>query len=90
MFENYPDIMTVKQLASALGIGMNSAYELVNTQVIGSRKVGRKILIPKSCVIDFVDVARYTTVEQNTDFLSQNKEVLNLQEVCNKRMGSTI
>ena len=77
MFENYPDIMTVKQLANALGIGMNSAYELVNTQVIGSRKVGRKILIPKSCVIDFVDVARYTTVEQNTDFLSQNKEVLN-------------
>ena len=77
MFENYPDIMTVKQLASALGIGMNSAYELVNTQVIGSRKVGRKILIPKSCVIDFMDVARYTTVEQNTDFLSQNKEVLN-------------
>ena len=77
MFENYPDIMTVKQLASALGIGTNSAYELVNTQVIGSRKVGRKILIPKSCVIDFVDVARYTTVEQNTDFLSQNKEVLN-------------
>ena len=77
MFENYPDIMTVKQLASALGIGTNTAYELVNTKVIGSRKVGRKILIPKSCVIDFVDVARYTTVEQNTDFLSQNKEVLN-------------
>lgn len=77
MFENYPDIMTVKQLASALGIGTNSAYELVNSKVIGSRKVGRKILIPKSCVIDFVDVARYTTVEQNTDFLSQNKEVLN-------------
>ena len=77
MFENYPDIMTVKQLASALGIGTNTAYELVNTKVIGSRKVGRKILIPKSCVIDFVDIARYTTVEQNTDFLSQNKEVLN-------------
>ena len=77
VFENYPDIMTVKQLASALGIGANSAYELVNTKVIGSRKVGRKILIPKSCLIDFVDVARYTTVEQNTDFLSQNKEVLN-------------
>lgn len=77
MFENYPDIMTVKQLAQALGIGLNSAYELVNTNEIGNRKVGRKILIPKTCVIDFVDAARYTTVEKNTDFLSQNKEVLN-------------
>lgn len=77
MFENYPDIMTVKQLASALGIGTNSAYELVNTKVIGSRKVGRKILIPKSCVIDFTESARYTTVNQDTDFLSPKKEVPN-------------
>jgi len=77
MFENYPDIMTVKQLAQALGIGLNSAYELVNTNEIGSRKVGRKILIPKTCVIDFIETARYTTNEKNTDFLSQNKEVLN-------------
>ena len=77
MFENYPDIMTVRQLATALGIGLNSAYELVNTKVIGSRKVGRKILIPKACVIDFADAARYTTGEQTADFLSENKEVLN-------------
>ena len=77
MFENYPDIMTVKQLASALGIGTHSAYELVNTKVIGSKKVGRRILIPKSCVIDFTDSARYTTVDQDTDLLSQKKEVSN-------------
>ena len=77
MFENYPDIMTVKQLASALGIGTNSAYELVNSKVIGSKKIGRRILIPKSCVIDFTDSARYTTVDQDTDLLSQKKEVSN-------------
>lgn len=77
MFENYPDIMTVKQLASALGIGLNSAYELVNNNVIGSRKVGRKILIPKACVIDFAESARYTTLECDADFQSQTKEVLN-------------
>ncbi len=77
MFENYPDIMTVKQLSSALGIGINSAYELVNSKVIGSRKVGRKYLIPKTCVIDFMDFARYTTVEQDTDFLSRKKEAVN-------------
>ena len=73
MFENYPDIMTVKQLASALGIGINSAYELVNMKVIGSRKVGRKILVPKSCVIDFAEAARYTMTD-NTGLLSAGKE----------------
>ena len=77
VFENYPDIMTVKQLASALGIGTNSAYELVNSKVIGSKKVGRRILIPKSCVIDFADSARYTTDNRSTDFLSPKKEAVN-------------
>lgn len=30
MLNNYPDVLTVKQLAEALNIGLNAAYELVN------------------------------------------------------------
>ena len=54
MFENYSDIMSVDQVAEALGIGLNSAYTLVNSHEIYSKRVGRKILIPKTSVIDFI------------------------------------
>lgn len=60
MFNEYPDVMTVKQLAKALGVGRNTAYELVRTRAIGCKRIGRKIIIPKSCVIDYVQSARYT------------------------------
>ena len=54
MFEKYSDIMSVDQMAEALGIGMNSAYALVNNREIYSKRIGRRILIPKACVIDFI------------------------------------
>lgn len=60
MLRDYPDIMTVEQLAAALQIGKNSAYDLLKNKRIGSKRVGRKYLIPKSCVIDYLQSARYT------------------------------
>lgn len=59
MFNQYPDVLTVKQLAEALGIGINKAYELVNERVIGSKKIGRRIVVPRICLIDFMESARY-------------------------------
>ena len=60
MFSKYPDILTVEQLAEALGIGLNKAYELIRQHVIGSKRIGRRIIIPKSCLIDYIESARYT------------------------------
>ncbi len=60
MFKNYPDIMTVKQVAEALGIGINTAYKLVNSHMIGSKRIRKRILIPKICVIDFVESSRFS------------------------------
>lgn len=62
MFKNYPDVLTVKQLAEALGIGKNKAYELINNHVIGSKRIGRKILIPKGCLIDYLQSASYNII----------------------------
>ena len=60
MFNEYPEIMSVAQLAAALGIGKNSAYHLLHTHQIGYKKIGaKKYIIPKSCVIDYVQSARY-------------------------------
>ncbi|NCB74965.1 MAG: DNA-binding protein [Clostridia bacterium] len=59
MFNEYPDVLTVEKLAEALGIGKNKAYELINNRVIGSKRIGRKIVIPKCCLIDYLQSSRY-------------------------------
>ena len=59
MFRSYPDVMTVKQLAAALGIGINKAYEIVNDGTINSRRIGRRILIPKLYLVDYIQQTRY-------------------------------
>lgn len=37
---------TIKETAEALGCGMNTAYELVNTNQLKSFKFGKKIMVP--------------------------------------------
>ena len=59
MFRSYPDVMTVKQLAAALGIGINKAYEIVNDGTINSKRIGRRILIPKLHLVDYIQQTRY-------------------------------
>ncbi len=60
MLNNYPDVLTVRQVAEILGICENSAYRLIQDRAIGSRKVGRAIRVPKVCLIDYLNSARYT------------------------------
>lgn len=60
MFKDYPDILTVPQVAEALNIGVNSAYRLVKERKIGCKRIGRKIIVPKKCLEDFILSARYT------------------------------
>lgn len=60
MLNDYPDVLTVAQVAEILGIGKNAAYCLIKNRSIGCRRVGRSIRIPKVCVIDYLNSARYT------------------------------
>lgn len=60
MFKEYPDIMTVPQVAEALGIGTNTAYRLIKNKEIGCKHIGRIIKVPKKCLMDYVLSARYT------------------------------
>lgn len=59
MFSKYPDVLTVDNLAEALGIGKNTAYELVRTRQIASIRIGRKYCIPKVYLIDYIQGSRY-------------------------------
>ncbi len=55
IFTDFPDVVKVKDLQKMLGIGRNLAYELINTNAIKSIKSGNLILIPKQCVIDYLN-----------------------------------
>ena len=59
MFNDYSDVLTVEEASKALCIGKNSVYKLVNNHTLGSLRVGKKILIPRLCLVDFIQSARY-------------------------------
>jgi predicted site-specific integrase-resolvase len=55
MFNNYPDIMTVKDIQNALQIGRNAAYTLLKTGAIKSFKIdGKSQRILKSDLIAYI------------------------------------
>ena len=54
MFNNSPDMLTVRQVADLLRIGRNTAYELVRAGLVPSVKIGRQIRVSKQAVIDYI------------------------------------
>ena len=62
MFREYPDILTVAQVAQALGIGKKAVYDLVNKKILGALRVGRTIKIPKFALEEYVKTARNNVV----------------------------
>lgn len=54
MFNNYPDVVNIKQLREMLGVGITKAYTLVNDNIISSKKIGRKYKIPKVMIINYL------------------------------------
>ena len=62
MFREYPDILTVPQVAQALGISSKAVYALVNGKQLGAIRVGRTIKVPKFCLEEFVKTARNNVV----------------------------
>ncbi|MGN0470500.1 MAG: helix-turn-helix domain-containing protein [Acutalibacteraceae bacterium] len=54
MFAKYPDVVTIQQLMQMLHIGKNKAYELIHNGTIQTVKIGKKYIIPKVSVIQFL------------------------------------
>ncbi len=52
--DELPLALRVEDLMPILGIGRNTAYELVRCGQIRSIKVGRQIRVPKDAVIEFL------------------------------------
>ena len=56
-FESLPLILRVDDLMKLLGIGRNSAYDLVHSNQIRVIRIGKQIRIPREEVIRFLSCA---------------------------------
>ncbi len=54
MFSDYPDVVSVEQVTEMLHIGQVLAYKLLKDGTIKARKVGRRYIIAKKSIIDFL------------------------------------
>lgn len=54
MFNNYPDLLTVKTLSELLGTCETTVYQLLRDKSIYSIRIGKTYKIPKSCVIEYI------------------------------------
>lgn len=59
MLRDYPDVLNSEQVAEVLGISRKSVYRLLRERTIGSKRIGSKYIIPKRCLVDYLDSARY-------------------------------
>ena len=53
-FEELPLTLRVEDLMPILGIGRNTAYELVRSEKIRSIRIGRQLRIPKDAIQDYL------------------------------------
>lgn len=53
-FEKLPLTLRVEDLMPILGIGRNTAYELVRSGKIRSIRIGRQLRIPKDAIQDYL------------------------------------
>jgi len=54
MFEQYNDVVTVKELCQMLHIGRNTAYDLIHSGAVTTVMIGRQIRISKRAVEKFI------------------------------------
>ena len=52
--DELPLALRVEDLMPILGIGRNTAYELVRSGQIRSVKIGRQIRVPRDAVVEFL------------------------------------
>ena len=69
--DELPLALRVEDLMPILGIGRNTAYELVRSGQIRSIRVGRKIRVPKDAVAAFLGESNDATLTSNIGGLSR-------------------
>lgn len=55
LLNQYPPVLSVKQVAEILAVSLNTAYELVRSKQIHSIRVGRSYRIPLDAVVEYLN-----------------------------------
>ena len=56
MFNEYDDVVTVNDVMKMLHIGNSNVYKLLRDNSIKNVKVGKRFIIPKSSIIEFITI----------------------------------
>lgn len=56
MLKKYPDVLSINDVMDILHLGRNKVYELLKQGALKSIRVGRKYIIPKKSMVDFLSV----------------------------------
>ena len=59
LFIDYPEVVSVDDIMNMLHIGRSTVYNLLKSNQLTHRKIGRKYIIPKNSVIGFLDAMCY-------------------------------
>ena len=54
VFDSYPDVVSVEEIQQILRIGKNAVYTLLKDGEIKSIKVGKRYIVPKKYVVEFL------------------------------------
>ena len=54
-YDELPLMLSVKELATVLGVSRTSAYELTKTKGFPSIKIGSRVVIPKEKLIEWIE-----------------------------------
>ena len=54
LFKEYKDVVTVEDIMAMLHIGRTTVYELLKSGTLYSVKIGKKYIVPKQSVVNFI------------------------------------
>lgn len=57
--DDAPDVMTVDEAAAVLHIGRNAMYALIHERKVYAVRIGRRLRVPKTSLIDFLQPDRF-------------------------------
>lgn len=68
MLEQFPDILTVKDLQDILSVGRSKAYAILHGGELQYITIGRQIRIPKKYLLDYLQKMSYNSnLKSGTD-----------------------
>ena len=56
VFKNYPDVVDAEQMSEMLSNNIKSAYRLLRNNEVKNFKIGRKYLIPKVNILEYLEI----------------------------------